>query len=417
MKTPATRPTSMADLIGIEHTKLDFFQEVQRKVEELKTANSESENQRQEITAILDGITDVMMVLSEDMRIISVNHVFTKLFSYPNEQTAVGRYCYELFRSEDEPCPECPAFRSLSTNSVCKETASFKIDGRTLQFEMVASPLKNPDWPQHRVLIFKRDVTLEKEYQAKYYQAEKLATIGVLATGVAHEVNNPLMAISGYAEGIQRRLSRVEHLMDPGMRQDFREYTETILKECRRCRDIVRALLNFGHPLSNRQGVVHINAVVVETLRLLQYHLRKKRGVNVVEHLDPDLPAIEGDESQLKQVLLNLLTNATDAIEATGRQGCITVRTFRKGEDAVVLAVEDTGCGIPTGNADKLFDPFYTTKPVGKGIGIGLSTCYAIVQEHQGEITVLSEQGKGSTFFVTLPLVQQDADAKEHHHA
>lgn len=405
-----TRPFSLDDLIGIEHTKLDFFQEVQRKVVELKTANTESENSRREIAAILDGITDIMMVLSEDLRIISVNWVFEKLFPMPEGETAVGRYCYEIFRNHDEPCPECPAFRSLSTNSVCKETAFFKIDGRTQQFEMIASPLKNPEWPQHRVLIFKRDVTLEKEYQAKYYQAEKMATIGVLATGVAHEVNNPLMAISGYAEGIQRRLSRVDHLMDDGMRQDFHEYTQTILKECRRCRDIVRALLNFGHPLSNRFGVVDINAMVIETLKLLQYHLRKKRGVNVVEHLEPDLPTIEGDESQIKQVLLNLLTNASDAIEASGKQGAITVRTEMCGPDAVLLTVEDTGCGIPQNNLDKLFDPFFTTKGVGKGIGIGLSTCYAIVQEHQGEIAVRSDDGKGSAFLVTLPLAQQDVN-------
>ena len=246
MPAPQT-PPSLDDLIGIEHSKLGFFQELQQKLEELKITNRKSENQRREIAAILDGITDVMMVLSEDLRIISVNHVFHDLFDDPHPE---GKYCYTLFRKSAQPCPECPAFKSMSTNTVCKETAFFRLNGRNLQFEMVASPLKNPDWPKHRVLIFKRDVTLEKEYQAKYYQAEKMATIGVLATGVAHEVNNPLMAISGYAEGIGRRLRALETQVSPEALEDFKEYAETIVRECRRCRDIVSTLLNFGHPAS-----------------------------------------------------------------------------------------------------------------------------------------------------------------------
>ena len=210
--------TSLDDLIGIEHSKLGFFQELQSSIEKLRASNKKSESQRREIAAILDGITDVMMVLSEDLRIISVNHVFNELF---DEENAEGEYCYKLFRNSKTPCPECPAFRSLSTNTVCKETAVFTINNRKRQFEMIASPLKSLDLPEDRILIFKRDVTLEKEYQAKYYQAEKLATVGTLATGVAHEINNPLMAISGYAEGIQRKVAKLKgKLPEPLVKED-----------------------------------------------------------------------------------------------------------------------------------------------------------------------------------------------------
>lgn len=394
-------PTDLNDLIGIEYSKLDFFQELQHTIKELKLANQESENQRREISAILDGITDVMMVLSEDLRIISVNHVFHDLFG---PRDPVGMYCYSLFRNSDHPCPECPAFRSLSTNTVCKETAIFRIKGRNMQFEMVSSPLKSPDSTENRVLIFKRDVTMEKEYQAKYLQAEKMATVGVLATGVAHEVNNPLMAISGYAEGIQRRLARSKEQLPPQLATQLSEYSNTILKECSRCREIVRSLLNFCHPVASMFSLVDLNEVVRETLKLLEYKLKKEKGLSVEVQLEETLPHFGADEPRLKQVLLNLLTNASDALG--GGRGRIVVRTYLKGGDQACMEVEDSGQGIPPAIMDKLFDPFFTTKPVGKGIGIGLSTCYNIVKEHRGEIGVESEEGKGSRFIVCLPLRQ-----------
>ncbi|QGY40390.1 PAS domain-containing protein [Pseudodesulfovibrio cashew] len=395
--------TTLSDLIGIEHSKLGFFQELQHTIEELQAANEESESQRREIAAILDGITDVMMVLSENLRIISVNHAFREIFDSVEPE---GKYCYELFRNSVEPCPECPAFRSLSTNKVCKELAFFRINGRKRQFEMIASPLKGPYGSGNRVLIFKRDVTLEKEYQAKYYQAEKMATVGTLATGVAHEVNNPLMAISGYAEGIQRKLTKLTAECIPAeVKTDFEDYTNTILKECHRCQQIVKSLLNFGHPETSVFGIVNLNDVIKDTLNILGYHLKRSKELSLELDLADELPLIYADEPRLKQVMLNLMTNAADALQ--GKEGVISLHTRMNGKGAVVLEVADNGCGISPEIKDRLFDPFFTTKPVGKGIGIGLSTCYNIVKDHHGEISVLSEEGVGSRFVVTLP-IQQD---------
>jgi hypothetical protein len=394
--------TTLEDLIGIEHSKLGFFQELRQKIEELKHSNKESEDQRREIAAILDGITDIMMVLSEDLRIISVNHVFREVFNEPEPE---GKYCYAIFRGEDKPCPECPAFKSLSTNSVYKETAFFNVGEENRQFEMIASPLKNPEWPQHRVLIFKRDVTMEKVYQAKFYQAEKMATIGVLAAGVAHEVNNPLAAVAGFAEGIRRRLPQIEKNVDAELVDDFYEYTDTILKECSRCRDIVQALLSFSRPISSAFSPVSLNDVVKDTVRLLQHHLKQHPELTLNVELQENLPLIYADAPQLKQVVLNLMTNALDAI---GGDGTISVSTTAVNEtgngSGVRLMVEDSGCGIPPDIVDKLFEPFFTTKPVGKGIGIGLSTCYNIVQKHSGDISVKSAPKKGSRFIVNLPV-------------
>lgn len=395
------RNPSVEDLIGIEHCKLGFYQELRQKLEELQLASLESEERRREVDAILDGVTDIMMVLSEDMSIISVNHVFEEVMGISD---AEGRYCYEIFRKESRPCPECPAHRSFLTGDVCRETAIFKVGGKNRQFEMVASPIRDPDKDERRILIFKRDVTMEKEYQAKFYQAEKMATVGMLAAGVAHEVNNPLASIFGFAEGIKRRLGKLEAAPGPVL-DDIQDYVDTILKECSRCRDIVHTLLTFSRPISSGFSPVSLNFIVEDTLKLLRSHIKQKDiKLEMVTILAEDLPLIYGDEPQLKQVLLNLLINAIDAVDQTGlKKGTITIRTYPEAEEGAGLVVSDTGCGIPKENLDKLFEPFFTTKPVGKGIGIGLSTCYGIVKEHRGEIVVYSEHQKGSRFIVRLP--------------
>ena len=414
--------TSLDDLIGIEHSKLGFFQELRQTIVQLKAAHRESERNRLEIEAILDGITDLMMVLSKDLRIIAVNHVFYDILGVREPE---GRYCYEIFRQQDHPCPECPAHRSFVTDEVCRETSIFRINGRKLQFEMVASPIKDPATQDRQILIFKRDVTLEKEFQAKFHQAEKMATVGMLAAGVAHEVNNPLTAIHGFAEGILRRVERLRGTVDPEMHADLADYAGTILGECGRCQEIVHSLLTFSRPHSSEFSPVNLNVVVGDTLKLLHNHLKqpKYRRVRIDARLCPTAPVVLGCEAQLKQVMLNLLVNALDAFDgSTGPAGStgavgpagtddsedaeapvITVTPFRDGRHAGFV-VHDTGSGIPPEHLDSLFEPFFTTKPVGRGIGIGLYTCYTIVTEHGGDIRVESRVGEGSTFTVTLPL-------------
>ncbi|MGE4538447.1 MAG: nitrogen regulation protein NR(II) [Desulfovibrio sp.] len=394
------RAPSLEDLIGIEHSKLGFFQELRQTIEALKDANAQSAQRRREIAAILDGITDIMMVLTPDLRILSVNHVFRQVFPDPAPE---GKFCYEIFRGEDRPCPNCPARKSFATGDICRETAIFKIGGKNIQFEMVASPIHHPDDPEQHILVFKRDVTREKEYQAKFYQAEKMATIGMLATGVAHEVNNPLTAIFGFAEGLRRRLPALREKVDPTVVDDVEDYVTTILQECRRCQDIVTTLLTFSRHKTVSFSPVSLNAVVEDTLKLLRSHLRQRNQakITVRTELCENLPMVSGDEHQIKQVMLNLLVNAMDAIVGPGH---IVITTFQEGSGAVCLSVEDSGCGIPAENMDKLFEPFFTTKRAGKGIGIGLSTCMTIVDKHQGEIAVKSKPGEGSVFTVKLPV-------------
>jgi len=391
------REPTLEDLIGIEHAKLGFFREVQEKIAELKASNLELARKKNTIQAILNGITDLMVVLSEDHRIVSVNRVFSEIFGDRNPK---GQYCYKVFRGLDRPCSPCPVRTAREENRLCRQLHIYPVDGQNRHFEITASPLRSAEGRLCHMLVLKRDVTREKEYQAKFHQAERMATVGLLAAGVAHEINNPLTAISGFAEGLRRRLPRLAQTIDEPLFEDFNEYVETILKECRRCQDIVRTLLTFSRGACTDFAPMNLNGLVEETVKLVRHHLKQSPQNTITLETDESLPPLTGDASQMKQVILNLLMNALDAVQS---KGAITLRTFAEGENLVVLEVEDTGRGIPAEHLDKLFEPFFTTKPVGQGIGIGLSTCYNIVQKHGGEILVRSTPGKGSVFQVRLP--------------
>lgn len=395
--------TKLEDLIGFGHTKLGFFGEVQKKISELQASNQELESKRQEIQAILDGITDVMVVLSLDFRIISVNSVFHDVFGADNPR---GAYCYQFFRNADKPCPDCIMCDALKKNAVSRSMVILPVNGKNLHFEVSASPLRDADGKPATILMLLRDVTLEKEYQAKYLYAEKMATIGLLASGVAHEINNPLAGISGFAEGIKRRLPRLKDLADENaqvqaLADDMQEYVETILAECNRCRDIVKTLLTFAPRHQPEFECIDVNALVNDVLKLLHHKLKHHPSGTIRLQMTGGLPYARAVSAEIKQVILNLVLNALYAIKDKGR---ITIQTRVQDKRWIVISVQDTGCGIPGEYRHKLFEPFFTTKPVGKGIGIGLATCYSIIQRHSGEITVDSEEGKGSTFNVKLPM-------------
>lgn len=394
--------TTLEDLIGIGHTKLGFYQELQQKIKQLKESNRELDKKRKQVQAVLDGITDLMAVLSDDGKIQRVNHIFHKWFPRVDP---LGKLCHQMLCGRETLCDNCPVERSLQTDDIVKELCINKVDGKYRQFRVIASPLKSGLTGERQILLSMRDVTLEKEFQAQFYQAEKMATIGVLAAGVAHEINNPLAGISGFAEGIQRRIGRIRGHVDKDIVEDFEEYTQTIINECIRCRDIVQTLLTFSRPVASNLIPVNINSCVQDTLFILKHHLKEHHNVVIKPELAEELPMIMGDESQLKQVIINLITNAFDA---TGDDGMIKIQTTTTNDGGIALIVEDSGCGIPLELQEKLFEPFFTTKPVGKGsIGIGLSTCFTIVNNHGGKISVTSDEGLGSTFRVTLPGIEQ----------
>lgn len=395
------------DLIGLSHTKLDFFKEVQTKIGELQRSNLELERKRRQVQAILDGIADIVAVVAPDYRVRAINNSF---YTFYDAADPVGAFCYTIFRGRKTPCPVCPLRDALKRNRVCRENSIITIDGRNRHFAITASPLRDAKGAPGDIIVVKRDVTLEKEYQAKYYDAEKMATIGLLAAGVAHEINNPLAAISGFTQGLKRRLPKLEQMVaDEALKEDYREYLDVIHKECQRCRDIVRSLLTFSPRKHTEFCRVDLNSLVDNVMRLLQHRMKQHPPETIRLALDTGLPVIRGNPPELEQVILNLVLNALDAVDS--KSGEIVLRTRSKSRDRVVLEVVDNGRGIDADHMQKLFEPFFTTKPLGQGIGIGLSTCYTIIQAHGGEIAVDSAPGRGAVFTVILPQYSNSAES------
>jgi two-component system NtrC family sensor kinase len=221
--------------------------------------------------------------------------------------------------------------------------------------------------------------------------SEKLASLGRLAAGVAHEINNPLTGVLTFAHLLREKTN-----MDDQDRQDL----DLIIRETTRAAEIVRGLLDFARERAVVMEPLNINEVIVRTIRLIRNQKLFDRIV-ICEELANDLPDIEGDMNQLQQVLLNLSLNACEAMPSGGT---LTIRTRADG-DRVVVQLADTGCGIKQEHFERIFEPFFTTKPVGKGTGLGLSVSYGILQRHGGAIELNSEEGKGTTFILLLPAV------------
>ena len=254
---------------------------------------------------------------------------------------------------------------------------------------------------EHRLTKAEKD---HKSIQKQMVEAGKLAAIGELAAGIAHEINNPVAIMIENAGWVEDLIA--EDDFDKN-REEIDDSLKEITIQGRRCKEITHKLLSFARRTDSRIGVVNVNELLEE---IISFSAQKAKygKVTVAQELSPDLPSITISPTELQQVILNLVNNAIDAI--SGDEGKVIIRTRREGE-FIVIDVADNGQGIPPANLHRIFEPFYTTKPVGKGTGLGLAICYGIIQKMGGEITVESELGEGSVFHVTIPITKGEDQA------
>jgi PAS domain S-box-containing protein len=277
------------------------------------------------------------------------------------------------------------------------ELRARRSDGSMGHFSISLSPMRDEQNTVNNVVVVMTDITDAVLLQAKLAHSEKMATIGRLVSGVAHEVNNPLAAILGFTDLL---------LENPEVPGSAREDLQIILQETQRTKDIVQDLLSFARQRPVQRELVRVNAVLRQTIKLRSYDFAS-HGVEVKEEFEETLPPALGDSQQLQQVFLNILNNAYDAVQEAGQRGQIKIHTRRQGE-AIEVAISDNGKGIA--DPQRIFDPFYTTKQAGKGTGLGLSICYGIVRAHGGEIQCWNnENGAGSTFVVRIPVATESA--------
>lgn len=348
-----------------------------------------------------DAIVDPVALLDAEGRVERANRAMARV---------LGRAIEEIGGAAFADLVGSSRAATDATRTVADPVAESRADGRPrtseLRYERLegiqevsTSPLgEDQDGPRGLVVTLK-DVTERNEHQDRMLRSSRLADIGQLAAGVAHEINTPLASIALRAESLLKasqdpRLQAVEGF------EKFPRYLKTIDEEIFRCKKIIGSLLDFSRVRKPEVRETDLNALAVAASDLVRHQMKLKQ-VTLDVRADPSLPHIPADDGQLRQALLALLMNALDATPAGGR---VEVETRREGAEHVTLAVKDTGSGISPENRDKIFSPFFTTKPVGQGTGLGLAICHGIVASHGGEIRVESEVDKGTCLTLVLPV-------------
>jgi two-component system NtrC family sensor kinase len=346
---------------------------------------------------LVESASDAIVTLDANGRFTTVNQAAEIISGYRREEL-VGQWFAPMLSDDELPKALAHFQKALAGETGLFETQFYRKDGEGRTISVTYSTPQRDE----EVLCLIRDVTDQKMLQEQLIQSEKMSAIGQLVSGVAHELNNPLAGISAFAQ-----LLLAEKRFPP----DQRAAAETIYSEARRASRIVQNLLTFARQHKAEKGPAAINQVLDDTLELRGYELRV-RGIDVRREYDEAIPDTMGDAHQLQQVFLNLITNAEQAMErAEGSQHRLTVRTRRAG-DAIRIEIEDTGGGVPPNLLERVFNPFFTTKPTGYGTGLGLSISLGIVREHEGRIWAENAAHGGARFVVELPIIAPRASGE-----
>ena len=360
-----------------------LYRELRVKADELDSMREFSEN-------ILESLNDGIAVIDRNDMVVRWNRRLEELYGVRHEEAVTRRLdqlfapgFFEVLRSARHESPEGAAFYRVPL-------ATRHAPPRRLLVNVATTPLRDSDGAIGGTVLIVEDISARVQLEEQLQLSEKMASIGLLAAGVAHEVNTPLTGISSF----------VQMLMQGAEPEDPRtKVLEKIERQTFRAAKIVNGLLNLARPAQVDNGPVDVNTVINDVLSLLEHQLRTSR-IQVRKELSPSAPIVQGIEYKLQQVFLNLFLNARDAMP---KGGWLTIVTRPDG-DAAAVEVADTGSGIPAEQLSRIYDPFFTTKDIGKGTGLGLSITYGIVQEHGGTMSCDSAIGQGTRFTLRLPL-------------
>ena len=346
---------------------------------------------RRLVETSLDGI-----VLHSRMKLLYVNRACLEMFRYHEPQEMLNRSLTQFLAPQYHQVAarwQTQLQRGASTPRIF-EIKGLRRDGSTVDLEAVSFPTSYDGQPAVQTHI--RDITHKKHLEEHLTRTEKLAALGQLAAGVAHEINNPLGGILVYSYLL---------LEDLAPAAPERTKVEKIVREATRCKEIVQGLLEFSRHMPSKMVPLDLNAILEEVISLVEDHLLFQ-NIQLVKELDPLLPPVLGDKNKLEQVFINLLMNGGESMQGEGRLAVTTGVT--PGADLVRLSFQDSGPGIPEPYRSRLFDPFFTTKEVGKGVGLGLSISYGIIQKHLGRVYVEHTGKDGTVFVIELPAYRED---------
>jgi two-component system NtrC family sensor kinase len=347
---------------------------------------------------LFEQAAEGIFTVDETGHFTSVNLIMERAMGH-RRGDLIGAYCCNLLDPQQQEIATRILDATLAGKRQRAELPFRDVAGRA----RIGSLSTTPIIEQGRVtgaLCIVRDVTQERRFADELRQREKLAAVGQLVSGVAHELNNPLAGISAFAQLLEGA---------GPLNAEQRDAVDTIQLESKRAAKIVSSLLLFSRQRQPERSSVDLNRVLNDTLALRRFVISTEQ-IEIVTELEPDLPQTWADPFQLQQVLLNLLINAEQALRGRKGKRTLTVRSRRRGE-RIVASVSDNGPGISKEMLCRIFEPFFTTKPVGEGSGLGLAISHGIMRQHGGELRALSELGAGATFEMELPILVARDDA------
>ena len=357
-----------------------------------------------ELRSVLAAVSEGVLLLDASGKVRFTNARFEDFLGFDSGRLSSVRTFDELvavvqnqFRDPNGFAERWRTFFGRGNHAVREELEMVRPTRKLI--ERVAHPVFDSQGRRMGRLEMYQDITAQSHFQSRLMQTEKMAALGQLVSGIAHELNNPLTAIMGYGQLL------LGHGLQPRQLDDATK----IYQEAERARHIVKNLLYFARETQPEQTSVDLNEVIERTLSLRRYDLKLK-NINVECNLDSSLPPTMADPYQLQQVVLNLLANAEHALLESRGQGNIRIRSRRLNPKRMALEVSDDGPGIPEGSAARIFDPFFTTKAPGFGTGLGLSIVYGIVQQHGGDVHAENRTEGGARFVVELPILAIPAD-------
>ncbi len=395
------RDSSGAIVAGIEVARniterKQLEDERERMINDLRKLLDTISAARREWHATFDSIRDMISIHGEDYTILRANRAFAQNFGL-EPRDVINRKCYELFHSRDSPVPQCPHHLTIERQEPVTEEISDPLSGRI--FLVSTFPYTSPDSGLRGTIHIARDITEAKEKEMRLIMNERLASLGQMASGIAHEINNPLAAIAGCVDGLNRRINRGEY--DPEL---FRKYLGIIKDEITRSKNITTSMLSVVRKSSYERKLVDVVETLEKAQEIIGFQGRLKQ-VEIRKQYPERVPQIHGSEGELKQVFLIVLTNALDAM---ADRGTVTLRISML-EERLAIDISDTGPGVAPDLRSRVFDPFFTTKAERGGTGLGLSIANRIISGHEGGIEILSGDPTGTTVRITLPLDESGA--------
>ncbi len=372
---------------------------------QLTVANADLEASRWEVLrsrstlqALFDGITAPIYIIDREYNLVAVNLACLRqarpaeaLNDADAAAKLLGRRCHLTLFNRTEPCPGCRVAETFySGHGTHRTERRWEADGQVAEWEISTYPIHDENEQTVQAIVFGQDVTEKRRLENSLAQSEKLAAMGQLAAGVAHEINNPLSAIIANTQLLQRELPPDD---------DRQESVDLIARAGERALRVVRNLLDFARQDKYELMPIEVNSTLENAFALVEHQLAMQ-SIALISELASDLPLLEASRDHLQGVWLNLLLNARDAFN--GQAGEIRITSRRHGND-IHVTVADNGMGIPPEKLPRIFEPFYTTKEPGRGTGLGLAMCHRIVKQHGGFIRVDSRVGQGTLFTVILP--------------